>query len=136
MAFLREIQGGNGDDPKKIMRYVRQLEEQVRYALQSLDGDNILSGAIGEGQLSAGVTGRIASADAAVTQMREMQSRTAQAVARLQQSSVQKKSGTLPFSVYVGETRPEGTEILWFKPGEYEDGVAECDVFYIKEDAE
>ena len=139
MAYLREIQHGNGTDPKQIIYYIRQLEEQVRYALQSLDGDNIAAGAIGEGQLSDGVQGRMTKTEAALAQIKETQSRTAQALARLQQEQLQsakKKEGTLNFSLYIGAERPSGTGILWIKPGEYTDGAAPCDVFYIKEDTE
>ena len=56
MAYLGEIQTrGEIRDAKQVMEYLRQLEEQIRYALQNLDSENIQDGSIGTEQLSGGV---------------------------------------------------------------------------------
>ena len=56
MANLAEIRTrGRVTDAQQVMEYVRQLEEQIRYTLNHLDGGNIASGAIGAEQLSSAV---------------------------------------------------------------------------------
>lgn len=54
MAMLGGIQTrGQITEIRQVMDYVYQLEEQVRYALKHLDGENIAAGAIGVEQLSS-----------------------------------------------------------------------------------
>lgn len=53
IAHLPEIQSkGGGNDYRQVMNYVYQLEEQLRYALAHIDGDNITAGTVGAGQLA------------------------------------------------------------------------------------
>ena len=69
MSFLKEIQTrGEIKDARQVMEYLRQLEEQVRYALQNLDSENIQDGSIGAEQLSGGVKGTIKKAQSTADQ--------------------------------------------------------------------
>lgn len=135
MARLGEIQTRSGDtEMKQVMQYVQQLEEQLRYALQNLDGENLISGAVGEKQLSGTVQGSIQAANEAAQEAKEAARRTGAAVNRIAAEAATKMDGSLPFRVYVGEDRPAGGGILWFKPGEEEDGALKCDTYYIEEE--
>ena len=56
MAFMGDIQiRGDGTDPKQIMNYLYQLEEQIRYALANIGADNIQEGAITPQMLSPAI---------------------------------------------------------------------------------
>lgn len=135
MARLGDIQiRGDGSDPKQIMNYLYQLEEQIRYALQNLDGDNIQEEAIGEAQLSQGVQGRLQSVETAVRQVREAQAQEKAMTRKLLAGKAQKAEGTLPFQLYVGTERPQGGGILWFLPGDEQNGRRVCAVYYIGEE--
>lgn len=49
MARMGEIQiRGDGSDPRQIMNYLYQLEEQIRYALSHIGSENIVAGSIGQ----------------------------------------------------------------------------------------
>ena len=135
MAYLGELQLRPGSDSgRQMMDYLRQLEEQVRYALQNLDGDNIQEGAIGEAQLSQGVQGRLQSVETAVRQVREAQTQEKAMTRKLLAGKAQKAEGTLPFQLYVGTERPQGGGILWFLPGDEQNGRRVCAVYYIGEE--
>ena len=69
MAILNEIQTkGEITSPGQVMDYLRQLEDQIRYALFNLDGENIQAGAVGMEQLSRGVNNRISAAQTTADQ--------------------------------------------------------------------
>ena len=64
MAYLGEIQTrGEITDVKQLVNYMYQLEEQVRYALNNLDGENIQAGAINAEQLSGALNARLKSVE-------------------------------------------------------------------------
>lgn len=138
MARLGEIQTRSGDtEMKQVMQYVQQLEEQVRYALQNLDGENLISGAVGEKQLSGTVQGSIQAANEAAQEAKEAARRTGAAVNRIAAeiaTKATKADGSLPFRVYIGTERPAGGGILWIRPGEEENGAMKCDTYYIEEE--
>ena len=72
MSFLKEIQTrGEVKDARQVMEYLRQLEEQIRYALQNLDSENIQDGSIGAEQLSGGVKTTIKKAQSTADQSGE-----------------------------------------------------------------
>ena len=114
------------------MEYLYQLEDQIRYALQNLDGENIQAGAIGENLLSGNVQDQIKAAkrtaDAAAA---SVASASAQ-VTRLNGSAARKLEGSQAFSLYVGSERPDAHDVIWIKPGtDIGDGTAACAVMYI-----
>lgn len=59
MAVMKEIpvKTGGTVDNRQLLNYLLQLEEEIRYALGHLDGENLTDGAIGENQLSDTVKG-------------------------------------------------------------------------------
>ena len=73
MAFMGDIQiRGDGTDPKQIMNYLYQLEEQIRYALANIGADNIQEGAITPQMLSPAIKQNIQQ----ITVTQEKQERT------------------------------------------------------------
>jgi len=145
MAYLSGIQSkGEVKDIRQVMSCLYQLEEQVRYALQNLDGDNIRPGAIGETQLNGTVSERLAAMEsnwketqAAVSRMNGTLTRLNAALSRLATAAAQILAGSLPFDIYVGADAPEGTQVLWIIPGEAdENGRQPCTVKYIPEPEE
>lgn len=140
MAYLNEIQiHSKVTDVRQVMEYLRQLEDQVRYALQNLDGDNIQAGAIGEKQLSGGMQKRIKtaenaaekySADAAAT--RRTVDAASAALADVSRRMAAKLNGSEEFSLYVGGNQPRGHKVIWIKPlPSQEEGPLECEISYI-----
>ncbi|MBR4538434.1 MAG: hypothetical protein IKO52_06270 [Clostridia bacterium] len=136
MAYLNEIQvHSRVTDVRQVMEYLRQLEDQVRYALQNLDGENIQAGAIGEEQLSGGVQKRIktaenAAVDAAATR-RTADAATA-ALADVNQRMAVKLNGSEEFSLWVSGNQPDGHKVIWIKPlSREDDGPWECEITYI-----
>lgn len=119
---------------KRVMQYVQQLEEQVRYALQNLDGENLISGAVGEKQLSGTLQGSIQAANETAREAKEAAARTGTAVNAAMAKAALKEDESLPFRIYIGTERPEGGGILWIKPGTEEDGVMPCETYYIEEE--
>lgn len=140
MAYMGDIQIRRGEgDSRQIMNYLTQLEEQVRYALQNIDGENIQAGAISEKQLGADVQGRLDGSEKTVKEIREAQARQGALIQRALQQAAQAAKvmdGSLPFQIYVGAQQPEGQNILWIVPGTPVDGVAACSVKYIGEEEE
>ena len=136
MAYLNEIQiHSKVTDVRQVMEYLRQLEDQVRYALQNLDGENIQAGAIGEEQLSGGVQKRIktaenAAVDAAATR-RTADAATA-ALADVSRRMATKLNGSEEFSLCVGNDQPDGHRVIWIKPlPSQNDGPWGCEITYI-----
>ena len=134
MAYLNEIQiRGEIKDARQVMEYLYQLEDQIRYALQNLDGENIQAGAIGEKLLSGGIKNQIKAAQRTADSATAANVSTAALVTRLSGSAVKKLEGSDPFSVYVGSEQPEGHGIVWIQPGTEpdEDGLMDCTLKYI-----
>ncbi len=140
MAYLNEIQiHSKVTDIRQVMEYLRQLEDQVRYALQNLDGENIQAGAIGEEQLSGGVQKRIktaesaaekSSVDAAATK-RTVDAASA-ALADMSRRMAEKLNGSEEFSLCVGSNQPDGHKVVWIKPlSSQNDGPWACEITYI-----
>ena len=72
MARLGEIQLKSGiKDIDQVMNYLYQLEEQLRYALNNLDSENIRDGAISAEQLSGAVNARLSTLERAAERMGE-----------------------------------------------------------------
>ena len=138
MAIMGDIPiRGDMTDAKHILSYLRQLEEQVRYVLQNLDGDNIRAGAVGESQLSSGVNTTLRTLESQYQRTREALSEenvlVRQALSGLA-TRPEALTGSLPFKISVSGEQPSGTGILWIKPGTPDNGVAACTVSYIGEE--
>lgn len=61
MAYLPDFgkKKGETEDIRQLKNYIYQLEDQIRYALSHIDGDNITQGTVGAAALAAdAVTGR------------------------------------------------------------------------------
>lgn len=61
MAYMPEFGRKKGEitDLKQVMNYIHQLEDQIRYMLSHIDGDNITQGTVGAAALATdAVTGR------------------------------------------------------------------------------
>lgn len=140
MAYLNEIQiHSKVTDVRQVMEYLRQLEDQVRYALQNLDGENIQAGAIGEEQLSGGVRKRIktaentaekSSVDTAAT--RRTVDAASATLADMSRRMAVKLNGSEEFSLWVGGDQPDGHKVIWIKPlSREDDGPWECEITYI-----
>ncbi len=155
MSFLKQIQTrGEITTPGQVMEYLRQLEDQVRYALANLDGENIQAGAIGDDQLNAQVKGTIRTAqstadksgkDAAKAQKTAdknadkigalnsgLNALMAQ-VAALDARAVSRETGSGRFKLYLGEEQPDGHNVIWLEPGDTAnpDGSFPCEVKFI-----
>lgn len=63
MANLMENQLSANADTRAIVRYVRELEEQIRWALANLDNSNIMDGALSVDKLTDDTQKTIKSAD-------------------------------------------------------------------------
>lgn len=139
MANLGNIERGNGTDIRQLQAYVQQLEEQVRYVLGHLDEENLAAGTIDASKLSAGVQGKLASAEASIKQLQGAAGRAASAISQLQGAVVNSahyETGTLPFTICVADTQPAGENILWFRPTRGTPGnVFACDAYYIEEES-
>ena len=133
MAYLNEIQiRGEIKDVRQVMEYLYQLEDQIRYALQNLDGENIQAGAIGENLLSGGVQDQIKAAQRTASAATAANTTTAAQVARLSGSAVRKLESSGPFSLYIGSEQPEGHSVVWIMPGQdLGDGTMSCAMKYI-----
>lgn len=164
MARLGEIQlRGSVRDIDQVMNYLYQLEEQIRYALNNLDGDNIRDGAISAEQLSGTVNARLSTLERAVERMEKDEAQslmngtiavdqagirllngafslneagqmTAQALTLPEGPAAGKSAFSLPFRIFIGTERPEEENVLWFRPGQEENGAQPCQVYYIGEE--
>lgn len=67
MAFGDIATRGTPTDIRQVMNYIYQLEDQLRYALSHIDGENISAGSIGKTQIAQGAIGRQQIADGAVS---------------------------------------------------------------------
>lgn len=134
IAYLNEIQlRGEIKDARQVMEYLYQLEDQIRYALQNLDGENIQAGAIGENLLSGDIKNQIKAAKQTADSATSANKSMAEQVTNLNSSAVRKLEGSVPFSVYVGSYQPDGHGILWIQPGTEQDGngLMDCTMKYI-----
>ncbi len=140
MAYLNEIQiHSKVTDIRQVMEYLRQLEDQVRYALQNLDGENIQAGAIGEEQLSGGVQKRIKTVENAAekssvdaTAARRTVDAASAALADVSRRMVTKLNGSEDFCLCVGSDQPNGHKVIWIKPlSSQNEGPWPCEITYI-----
>ena len=164
MAQLGEIQMKNGaKNIDQVMNYLYQLEEQLRYALNNLDSDNIRDGSINAEQLSGTVNARLSTLERAVERVGEsgtdklvnealsidktgirllngkfaldlLGNLTAQKMTFPNGEAARKTAESLPFRVHIGAEKPEGGAVLWLKPGTASQEGQACQVFYIPEE--
>ena len=108
MAKLGIIQSrGTARSFEEVAEQLRQLEDQIRYALGHLDGSNMQAGAVGLQQLSQDIQRRLL--------------------------PIGRTESGAAVQIRVGASRPAGRGILWIRPGEADEtGLSECDIFYIK----
>ena len=148
MAYLGDIQTrGQIRDINQVMDYLRQLEDQIRYALFNLDGENIQNGAIGAEQLSQGVNGEIKDAKSTAENSKKAAKRAQKTadkntqsigtlsdqVTTLSSKAVQVSAGSSSARLYVGSGRPNGHGVVWIKPGaDLGDGTKDCQVLYVE----
>lgn len=143
MALLGQIKTrGEITDIRQVMDYVRQLENQIRYAISNLDGENISDGAIGAEKLSGTVQSTVKKADETAKETGETEKKVANlgtAVRELQgwRRGLETGGGVLKFldgsladRIYVGPTQPEGDGILWLK-NDPEDAAAPLEAYLI-----
>ncbi len=155
MSFLKQIQTrGEITTPGQVMEYLRQLEDQVRYALANLDGENIQVGAIGDDQLNAQVKGTIRTAQSTADKSGKDAEKARKAaeknaarigalnsglnalmaqVAALDARAVSRETGSGGFKLYLGAEQPEARGIVWIRPGDTADpdGSFPCEVKFI-----
>ncbi len=133
MAYLNEIQvRGEIKNTRQIMEYLFQLEDQIRYALQNLDGENIQAGAIGENLLSGSVQDQIKAAQRTASAATAASASAAAQVTRLNDSAARKLAGSGQFSLYMGSEKPAEHSVVWIVPGaDMGDGTMACTMKYI-----
>ena len=110
MAYLNEIRFPREvKDARQVMDCLRQMDDQVRYTLQNLDGNNIRAGAIGESHLSGTLQQQIRTAE-----------RTGEDVSSLRQSLETVSAGSRGFPAPAAKPLPctwaanSRTAIMWF----------------------
>jgi len=107
MARLGVIQTRGARSIEELAEQLRQLEDQLRYALEHIDAGNMQDGAVGLRQLNQDIQKRLLP------------------VGRTDAGSA--------VQIRVSFTRPAGRGILWIRPEEADaTGLSECDVYYIK----
>lgn len=136
MAYLNEIPFPREvKDARQVMDCLRQMDDQVRYTLQNLDGDNIRAGAIGESHLSGSLQRQIRTVDGIgedVSALRQSLEAVSAALDALSGSAVTRFSGSADFSLYLGADQPGGHNVVWIKPASGQGlGVQACEIAYI-----
>lgn len=164
MARLGDIQIKSGEkDIDQVMNYLYQLEEQLRYALNNLDGDNTRDGSINAEQLSGTVNARLSTLERAAERVGEngtgklinealtidktgirlhsgdfaldlLGNLSARGLTFPNGEAARKTMDSLPFRVHIGADKPEGGAVLWLKPGVASQEGQACQVFYIPEE--
>ncbi len=128
MAYLNEISFPREvKDARQVMDCLRQMDDQMRYTLQNLDGNNIRAGAIGESHLSGALQRQLRSAERNgedVTALR-------QALETVSAGAVTRAEGSEAFSLYVGGDQPNGHNLLWIRPASLSGGAQACEIIYI-----
>ena len=136
MAYLNEIQFPREvKDARQVMDCLRQMDDQVRYTLQNLDGDNIQAGAIGESHLSGSLQRQIRAAERIGEDVPALQQSLETVTAELDalsSSAVTRFGGSAGFSLYVGADPPTGHHVVWIKPASSPGvGAQACEIAYI-----
>lgn len=136
MAYLNEIQFPREvKDARQVMDCLRQMDDQVRYTLQNLDGNNIRAGAIGESHLSGSLQRQIRTAEGIgedVSALRQSLETVSAALDALSGSAVTRFTGSIAFSLYVGTDQPSGHRVVWIKPASTQgSGAQTCEIKYI-----
>ena len=136
MAYLNEIRFPREvKDARQVMDCLRQMDDQVRYTLQNLDGNNIRAGAIGESHLSGALQRQIRTAERTgedLSSLRQSLETVSAALEELNGSAVMRFSGSAGFSLYVGDDQPGGHNVVWIKPAASQgDGAQACEIAYI-----
>ena len=136
MAYLNEIRFPREvKDARQVMDCLRQMDDQVRYTLQNLDGNNIRAGAIGESHLDGALQRRLRTAERAgeaVSALRQSLETVSAALEELSGSAATRFSGGEAFSLYVGSDQPSGHHVVWIKPVANQGGGAQtCEIAYI-----
>ena len=136
MAYLNEIRFPREvKDARQVMNCLRQMDDQVRYTLQNLDGNNIRAGAIGESHLSGALQRQIRTAERTgedVSSLRQSLETVSAALEELSGSAVTRFSSGEGFSLYVGVDQPSGHNVVWIKPAASQGGGAQtCEIAYI-----
>ena len=164
MAQLGEIQMKSGTkDIDQVMNYLYQLEEQLRYALNNLDSENIRDGSISAEQLSGTINARLSTLERAAERVGEkgtdklinealsidktgirllnggfaldlLGNLSARGLTFPNGEAARKTAESLPFRVHIGGDKPEGGAVLWLKPGTASQEGQACQVFYIPEE--
>ena len=136
MAYLNEISFPREvKDARQVMDCLRQMDDQMRYTLQNLDGNNIRAGAIGESHLSGSLQQQIRTAEKTgedVTALGQSLETVSAALEELSGSAATRFSGGEAFSLYVGGDQPDGHHVVWIKPAVHQGGGAQaCEIAYI-----
>ena len=138
MAYLNEIRFPREvKDARQVMDCLRQMDDQVRYTLQNLDGNNIRAGAIGESHLSGTLQQQIRTAERTgedVSSLRQSLETVSAALDELSGGAVTRLSGAggEAFTLYVGSEQPDGHHVVWIKPAVHQGGGAQaCEIAYI-----
>lgn len=138
MAYLSEIRFPREvKDARQVMDCLRQMDDQVRYTLQNLDGNNIRAGAIGESHLNGALQRRLRTAESVgeeVSALRQSLETVSAALEELSGIAATRLSGAggEAFSLYVGSDQPSGHHVVWIKPTVHQGGGAQaCEIAYI-----
>ena len=136
MAYLNEIQFPREvKDARQVMDCLRQMDDQVRYTLQNLDGDNIRAGAIGESHLSGALQRQIRTVERTgedVSALRQSLETASAALEELNGSAVTRLTGSEAFRLYVGTDQPDGHRVVWIRPVSGPgSGALACEISYI-----
>ncbi len=147
VGYVSDVQPGNQPvEGRQIMSYIRRLEDQVRYALANLDGQSIQAGSVGEEQLSKKLSRRVTAAEEKAESTAQDAAKAKKQIAALQASlranreaiaalltgAAMKEETSAAFTLYVGQTRPDGHGIVWIQPRTAQGGAAECLVQFIE----
>ena len=117
MARLGEIQLKSGiKDIDQVMNYLYQLEEQLRYALNNLDSENIRDGAISAEQLSGAVR--------------------ALALSFSDGEAARKTEDSPDFRLHIGTEKPVEKDVLWIRPGTETNEGQLCQIYWIRKEEE
>ncbi len=136
MAYLNEIQFPREvRDARQVMDCLRQMDDQVRYTLQNLDGNNIQPGAIGESHLSSALQRQIRTGERngeTVSALGQSLETVTAALNELSGSAVTRAAGSEAFALYVGDDQPDGHGVVWIRPASGPGGGAlTCEITWI-----
>ena len=166
MARLGEIQLKSGvRDIDQVMNYLYQLEEQLRFALNNLDSENIRDGAISAEQLSGAVNARLSTLERAAERMGESGAEKlanenviidrsgvrlqngafsldtagkmkARALSFPDGEAARKTADSPDFRFHIGTEKPEEKDVLWIRPGTETNEGQLCQMYWIRKEEE